>query len=110
MDARRKLYRSFRSRLRSLEVAFLWVAAAAAIVGALAFRWEWAIWPMYLIVLATCVLLVVEGRRVLADERQTRQERDEAPVEAAAMRPVDQDRAGIPGESPQGVRPPAPAP
>jgi membrane protein implicated in regulation of membrane protease activity len=93
------LYKSFRSRLRSLEVAFLWVAAAAAIVGALAFRWEWAIWPMYLIVLATCVLLVVEGRRVLADEQQqTRRGRDEAPVEAAAPRSAEHDRAGMPGE------------
>jgi fatty acid desaturase len=84
VDARRKLYKSFRRRLRSIEVAFLWVAATAAVVGALAFRWEWAIWPMYLIVLATCVLLVVEGRRVLADEKS----HDEAPVESSAMRPA----------------------
>lgn len=89
MDARRKLYKSFRRRLRSIEVAFLWVAATAAVVGALAFRWEWAIWPMYLIVLATCVLLVVEGRRVLADEKsQTLRRHDEAPVESSATRPA----------------------
>lgn len=91
MDARRKLYKSFRRRLRSIQVAFLWVVAAAAVVGALAFRWEWAIWPMYLIVLATCVLLVLEGRRVLADEKQVPRRRDEASVGAATMLPVEHD-------------------
>lgn len=88
------MYKSFRSRFRSIEVALLWFAAGAAVVGALAFGWDWAIWPMYLIVLATCVLLVLEGRRVLADEKQVRRQRDQASVEATAMGP-----AGSPTET-----------
>lgn len=95
------LHKSFTSRLRSIEVPFLWLAAGAVVAGALALRWEWAIWPMYLTVLATCVLLVAEGRRVLADGKQpARRERDAAPAEAGAIGPADHDRAGTPGESP----------
>ena len=59
-------------------VSLLWTAGLVVAVGALVFRWEWAVWPLYAITGLACVLLMREAHQAFLADRAAAPRPDEA--------------------------------
>lgn len=71
---------SFSAAVRAVFWPLFWVAALVVTVGALAFDWRWAVWPMYVVAGVVCLLLVREAFLSSRDDRNEQQQRDASAV------------------------------